>query len=153
MSGDQVRINGRFADGAIIVKVSGVEYEGFTEIGGYKAMIEEAIKYGLNRSRGPRGRTKGPRKFEKVTLAGPLSTTRPMKRALVTTSDTGKVGDALDFLITVTYFEGFVPHTDELLLCRVLEDETKPPPADSADSVIETLTIQPLGLKKDGVEL
>ena len=152
---DQVRINGRFADGAIVVKVAGEEYQGFTEIGGYKAMIEEAMKYGLNKSRGPMGRTGGVRKFEKCTLAGPLSTTRAVKQALALSAVPfgGKVGDAPEFLITVTYFEGLIPHTDELLFCRVLEDETKPPAADSPDAVIETLTIQPRGLRKDGVEL
>lgn len=152
---DQVRINGRFADGAIVVKVDGDEYQGFTEIGGYKRAIEEVLKYGLNRSRGPRGRTSGVRKFEKVTLAGPLSSTRPLMLALAAKAAPfgGKAADAPDFLITITYFEGLIPHTDELLLCRVVEDETKPPAADSADSVIETLTIQPMGIRKDGTEL
>lgn len=153
--GDQVRINNRLADGSIIVRIDGDEYENFTEIGGYKRAIEESMKWGLNRSRAPIGRTTGVRKFEKCTLAGPLSATRALMRALALKAATfgGRAGDAPDFLITVTYFEGLIPHTDELIQCRVVEDETKPPAGDSSDAVIETLTVQPMKIRKDGIEL
>lgn len=150
---DQIRINGRVADGTIIVKFDGEEYYGFTEIGSYKTSIEEKLLWGLNKNRGPRARTRGVRKPEKVSLTGPLGTTRALKRALAAKSKTKKVGDAPDFLSTISYFDGDVVITDELIECRIVEDETKPPAAEAPDGAMETLTIQPMRIKKDGIEL
>lgn len=149
---DQIRVNGKLADGAITAKLDSVEYYGFTEIGGYKDMVEEAILYGYNKQRGPRGRTGGIKKVEKISLKGPTSTIREFVAALVAKSPNGRIS-GFEFPITIAFVDGSVTRQDVLTRCRVLEYNTTPPAADSADAIMEELTIQPLAIKRDGKEL
>lgn len=152
MSGDQIRINGQVADGAITLKFDGVEYYGFTEIGSYKSAVEEKLLHGYSKQRGPRGRTKGVLKIEKFTVKGPVSSTRPFIASLKAKAADGRVSTP-EFVTTTSFAEDTVTHTDVHGRCRVLEIETAPPAADSSDAVMETLTIQPLSTKRDGIEL
>lgn len=153
MSGDQIRVNGYHADsGSIVAKFDGVDYYGFTEISGYGDTVEEKPLFGYNQRRGPRGRTKGVKKPDKVTLKGPLSTTRAFARAIKAKAKDGKLSTP-QFPITVSFVDGDEPHTDLLLQCRILKVNTALPTAESSDAVIEELEIQPMSIKRDGVEL
>jgi len=149
---DQIRVNGKLADGSITAKIDGVEYYGFTEIGGYKDAVEEALLYGYNKQRGPRGRTGGIKKPEKITLKGPVSTTREMCAALRAKSTNSKVSGAI-FPITINFADAGRVRQDIMYECRVLSINTAPPAADSPDAIMEELEIQPMRITRDGTEL
>ena len=149
---DEIRVNGRLADGSITIKLDGVEYYGFTEIGAYKDAVEETLLYGYNKRRGPRGRTEGIKKPEKITLKGPPSTVRVFTAALVAKSTNGKISGT-EFPTTVAFVDGNTTRQDVLYQCRVLLYNTAPPAADSADAIMEELEIQPLRITRDGKDL
>lgn len=149
---DEIRVNGRLADGAITIKLDGVEYYGFTEIGGYKDAVEETLLYGYNKRRGPRGRTKGIKKPEKVTLKGPPSTMRAFTDALVAKSPDGTIS-GVEFPTTVAFVDGANTRQDVLYQCRVLSYNTTPPAADSADAIMEEVEMQPLRITRGGKDL
>ena len=152
MPGDSIKVNGYHADsGSIVAKFDGVDYYGFTEISGYGEAVEEKLLYGYNKRRGPRGRTKGVKKPDKITLKGPLSTTRALARAVKAKARDGLLSTP-QFPITVTFMDGDEPHTDVLRQCRILKVATALPAAESSDAVLEEIELQPMTILRDGIE-
>jgi hypothetical protein len=155
---DPVRINGYVADGgSITCKVDGVEYFGFTEISGYKDAIEEKLIYGHNRDRGPRARTAGIKKPEKVTVIGPRSTCHELRLALLQKAKKDAKGkrkvSGATCEFTVSFVENSYPHVDLLEGMRLLSIDTKIPAAESSDAILETMEFQPMSIKRTGLDL
>ena len=150
---DAIRVNGKTADsGSITFRVAGEDVYGFTEISGYKDAIEESLLWGYNKDAGPRGRTKGKKKPEKCTVKGPLSTCRALAQKLKALSPDGRIS-SVEVPCTIGFVDGDAPHKDLLTRCRILSWDTALPAADSSDAVLETFEMQPMGIKRDGIEL
>jgi hypothetical protein len=148
MSQDEIRVNGKIADGSIVIKLRGKEYSGFTEIS-YDDGVEVGKVWGLSKFRGPRGRTRGKYDASDASLKGPKSTIEELFKDLKSISDDGSISGP-EFPITVAYVDGTKSYVDTLKQCRVLKRKAGPPAADSADAVIDELTLSVMSIDWNG---
>lgn len=145
---DEVRVNGRLADGSITIKLRGKEYYGFTEIT-YGDGVEVTKVWGLGKHRGARGRTKGKYDAEDTTLKGPKSTIESLFADLKSISSDGAISTP-EFPITVAYVDGTKTFVDTIKQCRVLKRKAGPPASDSSDAVIDELTLSVMSIDWNG---
>lgn len=152
---DQIRVNGTLADGAITIKLDGIEYYGFTGIG-YDDGVEVKKMWGLNKARGPRGRTAGKYDASDGSLKGPKSTIEALFAALDAkapfVAGVKKVS-LVEFPLTVAYADGVASYLDRLNQVRVLKRKSGVPDADSADGVVEELTLSIMSIFWNGKRL
>lgn len=153
---DQIRRNGVMCDGAITIKVKGVEYYGWTDIS-YDDGLEVKKLWGLSsKVRGPRGRTAGKYDASDAVLKGPRSTVEELFTALLPLGQViagERRVSLVEFPITVTYADSGSSYTDLLKRCRLIKRKSGVPTADSADGVLEELTISVMSIEWNGKRL
>lgn len=145
---DEIRVNGKLADGSITIKIRGKMYYGFTEIS-YGDKVEMTKVWGLGKHRGPRGRTKGKYDTEDTTLKGPRDTIDELYADLKSISTDGSISTP-EFPITVAYTSGTKTYVDTLKQCRIMSRKAGVPAADSADAVIDELTLSVMSIDWNG---
>ncbi len=152
---DQIRRNGTLCDGAVVIKIDSLQYYGWTGIN-YDDGVEVKKLWGLSTSRGPRGRTAGKYDVSDGTLKGPKSTVEALWEALARKAPTvhgRKRISLVEFPITIAYADANTSYTDLLQQVRILKRKSGVPDADSADAVVEELTISIMSILWNGEAL
>lgn len=149
---DTFRINGATYDyGSASLRINGERYEGVKSIK-YDQKRTRTKVTGLNRSRRPKGRTRGNYEAGNVTLTMLRKTAQDLRDALALLSTDGQsYGDA-EVPIVVTYFEPTLGLTkDELLSCSIESDAGGA--EDNPDPLYEDVVFSCLHMKRNGKTL
>lgn len=145
----KIRVNGTEYDGSIILKVAGEEFSGPEEIS-YDDKIERAKTYGLQKSRRPRGRTKGKYTPGDPTMKGPKKGMMEIRNKLSQLG--GGVISKPVFQVTVSYLDQDGFSTTDVIEDVQLAGIKAGGNATSAEAAMEEWTLDTMGIRYSGTQ-